>query len=199
MCTDFYSCGIILAFVSILHLKITGLFLAHTLVIPFTHKTDPMTTSMTNVQVLNDLVRINYDRIEGYQAAKKSVDEIDDDIIDLFTEMIGQSRHFLASLKAELMKAGEKNMPGNLTGQLYSNWLDINASINCNVWHHILNAFELRESAAQKAYESALCMTDLTEDMKSMIRLQKSELWDSYFLIKKFRDKRALVRTAKAV
>lgn len=155
-----------------------------------------MDKSIINRQVLNDLVRINYDRIEEYQAAKKDVAEMDEDIIDLFSEMIGQSRHFLAGLKAELMKAGEKNIPGNIiTGQLYSNWVDINASINGNEWHHILNAFELRENAAQKAYEAALCVTQLTEDMQSMIRLQKSELWDSYFLIKKFRDTRALVKT----
>ncbi len=153
-----------------------------------------MDKTISNTQVMTDLIRINYDRIEGYQAAKKELDEMDEDMNDLFTEMIGQSRHFLAGLKSELMKAGEKSIPGN-TGQLYSNWVDINASINSNEWHHILNAFELRESAAQKAYEAALCATDLTEDMKSMIRLQKSELWDSYFLIKKSRDTRALRKT----
>lgn len=155
-----------------------------------------MDKTISNIQVLTDLIRINYDRIEGYQAAKKELDEIDEDMNDLFTEMIGQSRHFLASLKSELVKAGEKNIPAS-TGQLYSNWTDINASINSNEWHHILNAFELRESAAQKAYEAALCATDLTEDIKSMIRLQKSELWDSYFLIKKSRDTRAVVRSCQ--
>lgn len=152
-----------------------------------------MDKTISNIQVLTDLIRINYDRIEGYQAAKKELDEIDEDMNDLFTEMIGQSRHFLAGLKSELVKAGEKNIPAS-TGRLYSNWVDMNASINSNEWHHILNAFELRESAAQKAYEAALCATELTEDMKSMIRLQKSELWDSYFLIKKSRDNRALIK-----
>lgn len=155
-----------------------------------------MHKTIANIQVLTDLIRINYDRIEEYQVAKKNVDATDEDIIDLFSEMIGQSRHFLASLKAELMKAGVNIIPGIVvTGQLYSNWVDINESINSNEWHHILNAFELRENAAQKAYEAALFATDLTEDMQSMIRLQKSELWDSYFLIKKFRDTKALVKT----
>ncbi len=155
-----------------------------------------MNKTINNTQVLTDLIRINYDRIEGYQAAKKELDEMDEDMNDLFTEMIGQSRHFLAGLKSELMKAGEKNMNGNMaTGHLYSNWVDINASINNNEWYHILNAFELKENAAQKAYEAALCVTGLTEDMQSMIGLQKSELWDSYFLIKKSRDTRALVKS----
>lgn len=152
-----------------------------------------MDKSIASSQVLSDLIRINYDRIERYQAAKKEVDEQDEDMIDLFSEMIGQSRHFLAGLKSELAKISENTNTGVKTsGSLYSNWVDINASINSNEWHHILNAFELRENAAQKAYESALCVTDLTEEMKSMIRLQKSELWDSYFLIKKSRDKRAI-------
>lgn len=151
-----------------------------------------MNKNAASTQVLSDLIRINYDRIERYQAAKEEVDVHDEDMIDLFTEMIGQSRHFLAGLKAELMKM-DKSIPGTKdSGPLYRNWADVTASINSNEWHHILNAFELRENAAQKAYESALHASDLSEDMKSMIRLQKSELWDSYFLIKKSRDKRAL-------
>ncbi len=154
-------------------------------------------TKTANTALLNDLIRINNDRIEEYQTAKRQWQDMDEDTIDLFSEMIGQSRHFVAGLKAELAKnteAGAINI--NSAGNVYRNWMDINKSIASNEWQNVMNAFELRETAAQKAYEAALCYGDITEEMRSVIQLQKSELWDSYFLIKKFRDRKVLSKTA---
>ena len=48
------------------------------------------TTAMTS-EVLNDLIQINNDRIEGYEKALKELKDEDADLKDLFISMIDES------------------------------------------------------------------------------------------------------------
>ena len=49
------------------------------------------TTSLT-AEVLNDLVQINNDRIEGYERARKELKDGDADLKSLFLNMIEESQ-----------------------------------------------------------------------------------------------------------
>ena len=50
------------------------------------------TTTNETIEVLNDLVAINNDRIEGYEKAIQEAKESDSDLKSLFTSMIDAAR-----------------------------------------------------------------------------------------------------------
>ena len=50
--------------------------------------------------VLNDLVKINHDRVEGYNRAKEEVDVSNFDLMNTFDKMISQSNNYIADIFA---------------------------------------------------------------------------------------------------
>ena len=61
-----------------------------------------MEKSMQVIEVLNDLVLINNDRISGYQRAIKELKQDDDDLKSLFDEMIVESQQIKSDLVHEI-------------------------------------------------------------------------------------------------
>ncbi len=74
--------------------------------------------------VVEDLVKINNDRIEGYQKAAKQTDEAD--LKELFDTMIADSRHFTVELNKYLRNMGEdRERDTTLAGKIYRTWMDV--------------------------------------------------------------------------
>jgi oligoendopeptidase F len=48
------------------------------------------------VQVLNDLIRINNDRIRGYEKAIQKTNDSDKQLVEVFSRMIDDSRQYEA-------------------------------------------------------------------------------------------------------
>lgn len=67
---------------------------------------------MKNTEVLNDLILINNDRIEGYNKAAK--DAKDESLRSLFTDMAQQSATMVNELKQEV-KLGEDDADDGTT------------------------------------------------------------------------------------
>ncbi len=59
-------------------------------------------------EILNDLVKVNNDRIAGYRNAIDETKELDIDLKAMFEEMIRQSNEY----KDELSREIEKNLAG---------------------------------------------------------------------------------------
>src|SRR5690242_2972623 len=82
------------------------------------------------IDVLNDLVQINNDRIDGYQKAiedSKSEGEYD----DLFSRMIEQSTKYKEQLINEINTLGGKADRNSNTGsgKVYHVWMDVKSSL----------------------------------------------------------------------
>lgn len=138
-------------------------------------------------EVLNDLIEINNDRIEGYEKAAKQTDETD--LKALFTEMAGQSRKLVSDLKAKVAAAGEEPAEGTtVRGKVYRTWMDLKAVFGGDDRKGILSSCEYGEDAAQKAYKEALSDDDLPADIRSIVAEQKSALRQSHDKIKALRD-----------
>ena len=76
-------------------------------------------------EVLNDLVRINHDRVEGYKKAKQEVDESKFDLLNVFEEMIEQSNNYIGDLGALITKyGGTIANDATIMGALYRTWMD---------------------------------------------------------------------------
>ena len=138
-------------------------------------------------EVLNDLIEINNDRIEGYEKAAKQTDETD--LKTLFTEMSTQSRQLVADLKTKVAAAGEEPAEGTtVRGKVYRTWMDLKAVFGGDDRKGILSSCEYGEDAAQKAYKEALSDDDLPADIRSIVAEQKSALRKSHDKIKALRD-----------
>ena len=66
-----------------------------------------MTTTNENlVEVLNDLIQINNDRIEGYEKAVEETKDIDVDLKAIFIKMAEESMKYKTELVAEVGRLG---------------------------------------------------------------------------------------------
>jgi uncharacterized protein (TIGR02284 family) len=141
-----------------------------------TVKMETLTTKDTN-SVLSDLIKINNDRIDGYEKAVHEVKEEDADLRLLFLQAIDQSRNMKIALGTEL-EANGGDMPTGTTGSgsIYRAWMEVKAIFTGHSRHAILANCEYGEDAAQKAYESALNSEHLPAFLADLVLRQKVQL-----------------------
>ncbi len=154
-----------------------------------------MTTNDNVIEVLNDLIRINNDRVAGYEKASDEARNIDVDLRSIFSRMAEESRQYAAELTQEVVKLeGDPATGTTNSGKIYRAWMDIKATFTGKSRQAILENCEFGEDAAQKAYDEALKSdADLTADVRQLIANQKSSLKTSHDVIKKYRDLHAEV------
>lgn len=144
-----------------------------------------MQTTELTTEVLNDLVQINNDRIEGYQKAIDELKEGDSDLKELFSRMIAESIEY----KSQLASAGaHTDNDTTNSGKIYRVWMDVKAIFTGHDRQTVLNNCEFGEDAAQKAYNSALAEGDLPSDVIVLLTQQKQGLKASHDKIKYLRD-----------
>jgi uncharacterized protein (TIGR02284 family) len=142
------------------------------------------------VSVLNDLIRINNDRIVGYERASKESKNIDVDLIATFNKMADQSRKYKAELVQQVSRlGGDAASDTTVSGKVYRVWMDLKAAITGKDRESILGSCEYGEDVAQRAYEAALeSDAYMSTEIRQMISSQKSDLKTSHDLIRKYRD-----------
>lgn len=139
--------------------------------------------------VLNDLILINNDRIEGYQKAKEELKEGNEDLKALFTAMIGESHTLKLALATEVTVLGEDIEEGTTnSGKIYRVWMDVKAAFSGHDRKAVLENCEFGEDAAQKAYQMALSEDDLPGHIRTLLSDQKATLRVSHDKIKALRD-----------
>ena len=142
------------------------------------------------IEVLNTLVEINNDRIEGYETAMKETEE--GDLKSLFTTFKQTSLNCKGILESEVQRMGGKPEEGTRTsGKFYRAWMDIKAALTGKDRKAILNSCEYGEDVAVATYDNVLkndC-EELTADQRNMVKEQ-------YRLIKADHDKVRNLRDA---
>ncbi|KIC93791.1 ferritin-like domain-containing protein [Flavihumibacter solisilvae] len=142
-------------------------------------------------EVLNDLIQINNDRIEGYERAIKDTETERSDLLQVFNRMIEESRGFKSSLQQMVGKYGGEVETDDTTvkGKVYRMWMDIKSVFSGHSGKSALELCEFGEDAAQRAYEEAL-ESDATmdADVRTLVRTQKDMLKISHDRIKAMRD-----------
>jgi uncharacterized protein (TIGR02284 family) len=107
--------------------------------------------------IINDLIRINHDRVVGYEKAIDELKDSDADLRTLFQRYITESRQYAQELTQEVSRLGGDPADGTTnSGKIYRVWMDLKASITGKDRKTILNNCEFGEDAAQKAYDTAL-------------------------------------------
>ncbi|MCE3296097.1 MAG: hypothetical protein K0R65_1811 [Crocinitomicaceae bacterium] len=140
------------------------------------------------IEVLNSLVVINNDRIEGYERAYKETDEAD--LKTLFSKMSSTSQKCKSELIAEVRKLGGEPEEGTTTsGKFYRIWMDVKAALTGKDRKAILSSCEFGEDFAVKTYQEALEHAgEISPELHNMISNQYSAIKADHDAVKSLRD-----------
>src|SRR5687767_10476009 len=109
------------------------------------------------VDLLNDLIRINNDRTEGYHKAIEELKATDIDLKTNFTNMANTSLQFANALSAEVSNlGGDPATDSTQSGKLYRLWMDIKSGVTARDRKSVIALCEFGEDSALKAYRLAL-------------------------------------------
>ncbi|HEX6387682.1 MAG TPA: PA2169 family four-helix-bundle protein [Anaerolineae bacterium] len=126
------------------------------------------------VDVLNDLMEINYDGSHGYRTAADAIDN--SDYQALFREYAEQRKQFVDELRAVISRFhGQPEDEGNLGGVFHRAWIDIKAAVTNGDAAAIMAECDRSEEAALDAYQDAMAK-DLPEGVRDIIRHQMSAI-----------------------
>jgi uncharacterized protein (TIGR02284 family) len=142
------------------------------------------------ISVLNDLIRINHDRTEGYHKAVEELKPTDIDLKTMFTNMANTSMQYANALAAEVRNlGGEPAVDTTQSGKIYRVWMDIRSGITARDRKSVLSLCEFGEDAALKAYRLALeSDAEIPAELRQLIIEQKSGLQNSHDIVKRYRD-----------
>ena len=149
---------------------------------------ETITSKLT--EVLNDLIKINYDRIEGYRNAADESKNFDVALTPVFIRMADESRLNVSALTAHVRKLGGDPESGSTAlGKIYRAWMELTAVFTGKDRKGILSSCEYGEDQAQNAYDAALASdAELDTVTRQLIMAQKETLKASHNDIKRMRD-----------
>ena len=150
-----------------------------------------MTTNEKVIDVLNDLIRINNDRIDGYQKAIEEIkDPADAEIKALFLTNAEQSRNNASALRETVVKlGGEPAQDTTASGKIYRVWMDVKATFSGDDTTAALKSCEFGEDAALRAYKDAQKEeVAWPTGVAATIEEQREGLQRSHDSIKRLRD-----------
>jgi uncharacterized protein (TIGR02284 family) len=146
-----------------------------------------MQTTTETIEVLNDLIQINNDRIAGYEKAIRETKPEDDDLKVLFATMIAESHRIRIALATEVQALGANTEQGTTaSGKIYRAWMDVKNAFGSSSRHSLLASCESIEDSAQKAYKSALSH-DLPSFIRDLLLQQQEALRTSHDEVKALR------------
>ncbi|WP_132432131.1 ferritin-like domain-containing protein [Natronoflexus pectinivorans] len=141
------------------------------------------------IEVLNSLITINNDRIEGYETASKETSELD--LKTMFAKFISTSKKCNQELAKEVNMLGGEVAKGTKTsGKFFRAWMDVKAALTGKDRKAILNSCEYGEDQALDAYDKALenDLEHLTANQQTMIIAQRTFLESDHDHVNSMRD-----------
>ncbi len=142
--------------------------------------------------ILNDLIKINNERVICYQLAIERAVNLDSDLTRLFKIVIAESLDFKQQLvnKINEHEGGPKTGVG-LSGLIYRAWHDLKVILTGNTRNSIVNFCKYNEEVALHAYRAALNLSNaMTSDISELIERQQELLLRSFQSIKQLQEAR---------
>lgn len=152
-----------------------------------------METIEKSVEVLNDLIEINNDRVAGFEHASKDLGEGDADLKAIFEKFSSDSRKNIDELKTAVNKiGGEAEIGHSTSGTIHRAWLDVKATFTGHDRKSVLSECERGEDAIKKAYKEALTPeSGLSTENAQIIARQQEGIIAAHDQIKFMRDRQA--------
>lgn len=142
------------------------------------------------VGVLNDLIRINHDRTDGYRKAVEELKLTDLDLKTMFTNMANRSLQYADALATEVRKhGGTPATSSTQAGKLYRLWMDIRSTFATRDRKSVLALCEFGEDAALRAYDLALETREkMPPEVRLLVEEQRAHLQTSHDIVKRYRE-----------
>jgi uncharacterized protein (TIGR02284 family) len=149
-----------------------------------------METIEKSVEILNDLIRINNDRIAGYEHAFNELEDDDFDLKTIFQNYREESIRNVVALTAEVEQSGDDAEHGaSAGGTLHRAWLDVKSSFAGHSRKSILEECERGEAAIKTAYTGALDYNSgLSPELRPLLTRQEEAIFNAHDKIKGLRD-----------
>jgi uncharacterized protein (TIGR02284 family) len=147
-----------------------------------------METTVKSVNLLNDLIELNNDRIAGFEKAIADIRDENMDLKELFQGCAGQSRKNSQELAALVGAYGEVETGNSVSGTLHRAWIDVKSIFGGNDRVSILSEAERGEDAIKKAYRDALSGGELPPNALETVSAQAQEINAAHDQIKALRD-----------
>lgn len=149
-----------------------------------------METNEKLTEVLNGLIEINNDRVNGYEKAIEETKDLDVDLRAMFNGMASESRKYSGELSKVVSELGGTPADGTTnSGKVYRVWMDVKSMFTGHSRQSVLELCEFGEDAAQKAYKESLNSdAEMTAEIRQLITGQQEKLKTSHDIIKKYRD-----------
>ncbi|NDP22943.1 MAG: PA2169 family four-helix-bundle protein [Paludibacter sp.] len=141
------------------------------------------------IDVLNNLVEINNDRIEGYDKATNETEE--QDLKSMFMQFALTSENCRAELSSEIIRLGSIPTEGTkVSGNFFRVWMDVKAALVGHNRKIILDSCDFGEDNAVSTYEDVLNndLEYLTPEQVTMISAQFELIKANHQEIKTMRD-----------
>jgi uncharacterized protein (TIGR02284 family) len=131
-----------------------------------------------SIDVLNNLIVLNNDRIDGYKAAYSETYK--EELRDLFTTFQQTSQKCKQELESEVKRLNGIPEEGTMIlGKLHRGWMDIKAAIMGSDSEAILDSCEYGDQTIIRAYQDAL-----EEENKTITFEQRTKLNHQLVLLK---------------
>jgi uncharacterized protein (TIGR02284 family) len=128
------------------------------------------------LHALNDLIRINIDRITAYEKASHDDITPEPQLRELFYRLSTDSRAYVNTLHAEVLKLGGAPVTqSTITGKIYLHWLEGKNSFEGENTRSFLASSAHCELAVQKAYRQAL--DEQNHLPEHVVQLVENQLW----------------------
>ena len=142
-----------------------------------------------SIEVLNTLITINNDRIEGYETASKETEE--QDLKTLFGKFISTSQKCKQELVSEVTRLGGEVAEGTMTsGKFFRVWMDVKAALTGKDRKAILDSCEYGEDVAVDTYNKALRnnIGDISAAQQTLLNAQHALIKADHDKVKTMRD-----------
>jgi uncharacterized protein (TIGR02284 family) len=122
------------------------------------------------IEALNDLIKINNDRVAGYQKAVESTE--DPALKTVFEGYMDQSNGYVNELNDYIHMLGGLPTDGTtMSGKFYHAWMDVKSAFSKKDTYSVLSDCEYGEDVAKSAYRKALDDKELIWEDEKVLTL----------------------------
>jgi uncharacterized protein (TIGR02284 family) len=149
-----------------------------------------MEISKKAIDVINELIKLNNDRVAGFEQAGTDLDGDDNGLITVFQKLAGESRQYATELTGAAQQYGGETAEGTSTsGDLHRAWIDIKTTFTGSGQLAILSECERGEDAIKSAYQNALDPeNELSPELAQLLQRQQQSIIEGHDLIKSLRN-----------
>lgn len=152
------------------------------------------------IGLLNDLLKINNDRVQGYEKAANEIKDLSEaEFKTIYFQMAEESRRYITTLTEAVVRlGGEPATATSAAGDIYRVWMDVKAAFSGDDLLATLQSCEYGEDNALKAYRTVLGKNVMWPNgTREILESQYTSLRASHDKIKHLRDAQATIASNK--